>query len=90
MRRAFLLSSLFLVGCVPAQKQDLQPLVAAAGSYAMMEYRAEPTPAPEPESDKCVAGCKCNGTGKEVSGDGVAIVGCRCPDTCKCKSHGRK
>lgn len=90
MRRAVLLSSIFLAGCASAQKSDLQPFVAVAGAYAMVEYRAEPTPAPEPASDKCAAGCKCNGTGKELSGDGVALIGCRCPDSCKCKANVRK
>lgn len=45
-----------------------------------------PRDAPKPPSEGCAEGCKCNGTGKERSGDGLAIVNCRCDDDCECKA----
>jgi hypothetical protein len=72
--------------CVPtasATRENLQPLVAATGAYSVME---SPEPAPVPTVG-CEQGCKCNGTGREKSGDGLADVDCRCPITCACKSR---
>lgn len=69
---------------VPLKRENLQPLVAAAGAYAVME--ADAAPAPPVPTVGCEAGCRCSGTGKERSGDGLELVGCRCPDTCSCKS----
>ena len=73
------------LSCIPSAstKANLQPFIAAAGAYALMAADAGPTPAPP--TDGCVEGCRCNGTGKEKSGDGITIVECRCPDTCGCK-----
>lgn len=68
---------------VPMNGENLQPLVAAAGAYSVMLDEPAPTPVP---TVGCDEGCKCNGTGKEKSGDGLAIVGCRCPDSCSCKA----
>lgn len=45
---------------------------------------AESAEIPKPE--KCCG--KCNGTGKVLSGDGLALVDCGCPEDCPCK--GRK
>lgn len=72
---------------VPRERQNLQPFVSAAGMYSLMaaEESAPPSPAPAPVVG-CEEGCKCNGTGKEPSGDGLAVVGCRCADTCPCKA----
>lgn len=77
------------ISCVPslpaATRINLQPLVATAGAYSVIAGdKASPEPAPVP-TDGCEDGCKCKGTGKEPSGDGLAIVGCRCPETCSCK-----
>ena len=73
------------ISCVPSTPttpENLQPLVAAAGAYSVME-----TPAPPPvPTVGCEEGCKCKGTGREKSGDGLADVDCRCPITCPCKS----
>ena len=52
------------LGCIPlpATTNDLEPFVAVTGNYSIAESElAEPTPAPEPESDKCET---CRGTGK--------------------------
>ena len=78
------------VGCgthAPA-RENLQPFVAVSGYYGLLDAQAGPTPAPEPKPSGCVEGCKCNGTGKEKSGDGLAMVNCRCPDDCACKAKG--
>jgi len=76
------------LSCTPrlpvAPRLNLQPLVATAGAYGIAEA-AESTPAPV-SPDGCEAGCRCNGTGVEKSGDGLADVSCRCPETCKCKA----
>lgn len=77
------------LSCIPrvdAKQPNLQPFIAVAGTYSLMAADRGPTPAPAPPSTGCVEGCKCNGTGKEKSGDGLAIVPCRCPDTCSCKA----
>lgn len=69
----------------PASRPNLQPLVATAGAYSVMAGEVvAPAPQPVPPAG-CEEGCKCNGTGKERSGDGLAIVGCRCADNCPCK-----
>lgn len=78
------------LGCVPqpaAVKADLQPLIAVAGTYELMAPKSDPTPAPAPapKPNGCVAGCRCNGTGIEPTGDGLAKVPCRCEDDCPCK-----
>jgi hypothetical protein len=52
------------LGCIPlpATTNDLEPFIAVTGNYSIAEKElAEPTPAPEPESDKCET---CRGTGK--------------------------
>lgn len=75
------------LGCIKtalAVRAEPQPFIAVCGTYAVLASGSEPGPAPV-QPDGCAAGCKCGGTGKEKSGDGLALVGCRCPDTCKCK-----
>jgi len=72
------------MSCVQiSRRADVQPFIAAAGAYALLAAEAGPTPAPP--ATGCTEGCRCNGTGKEKSGDGIAIVECRCPDSCECK-----
>lgn len=72
-----------------AAKEDLQPLIAVAGNYELLVSGPRPTPAPEPTPapgrDGCQGGCRCNGTGREPTGDGLAVVPCRCDDSCRCK-----
>ena len=79
------------VGCVgqkpmPEQAPDMRSFVAVAGLYSVWAADT-PGPAPTP-AGKCVEGCKCNGTGKERSGDGIAVIACRCPESCSCKKKG--
>lgn len=77
-----------LLGCSLDQPAgDLRPLVAAGGAYGLMDQRQpQPQPGPQPGPTACVRGCKCNGTGREPTGDGLATVECRCPDNCPCKA----
>lgn len=63
---------------------DERPYVAVVFTYLDM---ADASPTPPVPSSGCVDGCGCNGTGEERSGDGLAVVGCRCPETCECKAN---
>lgn len=75
-----------LAGC--AKQENLQPLIAVAGQYSLMEAKRCPTPAPVPVPENgCSKGCKCAGTGNEPTGDGLSRVPCRCPDACECKKR---
>jgi hypothetical protein len=71
-----------------AAEVDRPDIIAAlAVRYAAIMTRQDDTPAPTPTpSGDCTTGCKCNGTGKERTGDGLSVVDCRCPDNCKCKA----
>lgn len=73
---------ILFAGC--SQPENLQPAIAAYGSYAVMEGKR--LPPPSPVADGCTEGCRCNGTGRERTGDGLSESECRCPDSCKCKS----
>lgn len=82
-RHAFLILVFAILGCGAKEtRRDLRPFVAVSGNYALACCQSEPD-APAPKG--CVQGCGCNGTGKEKSGDGLALVNCRCPDNCPCK-----
>lgn len=67
---------------------DLQPLIAVTGNYAVLVSgrNPSPAPAPAPKPNGCLAGCRCNGTGIEPTGDGLSRVPCRCEDDCPCKA----
>lgn len=82
MSRAGILILILAAGC--KQSANLQPFVAAAGSYSLIAASRRPAP-PPPAPDGCAEGCKCNGTGRERTGDGLSEVECRCPSDCKCK-----
>jgi hypothetical protein len=73
-----------VLGCSSSQTKDLRPFVAVAGNYSLISCYHTPD---EPAPSGCVPGCACNGTGKEKSGDGLALVNCRCPDSCQCKKQ---
>lgn len=70
-------------------REDFQPFVAVAGNYSVLvsgkNVNPSPAPAPAPKPNGCLAGCRCNGTGIEPTGDGLARVPCRCDDSCPCK-----
>lgn len=58
------------VGCKPAVRPNLQPLVAAVGAYQSITPATAPAPAP----GKCVPCPDCRGTGK--IGDGRVSYPC--------------
>ena len=68
-------------GCFDSLPSNLQPWIAISGSYSLLS-EVVVTPA------GCETGCKCGGSGVEKSGDGLALIGCRCPATCSCKKKG--
>lgn len=74
------------LGCVPRAEAtvNLQPMVAVCGQYSLMVTGTRIV------ADGCSKGCKCAGSGVEPTGDGLAKVPCRCPDTCKCKSTNKE
>lgn len=87
VRRWHLLGLLVLCsGCETAAAIDRADIIAAlAVRYGAVAVR-NPAPQPDGPAGECDKDCKCNGTGKEKSGDGIAIVDCRCDDDCKCKA----
>ena len=89
MRYIIATAIVFTLGCgQPAQHPDLTPWVAVSGHYALLAAGAPP--APVTPAKGCVEGCRCNGTGREKSGDGIALVNCRCAESCPCKTKGAK
>lgn len=71
-----------LVGCSPPPNSAAS-LVPVTFAYLSM---GEASPAPVSPAG-CIEDCTCKGTGEERSGDGLAIVACRCPETCACKTR---
>jgi len=72
-------------GCVQprvAEKPICRPFVSVTFSYCSRSLDRAPPVSPV---SGCVEGCGCNGTGEERSGDGLAVVACRCPESCECK-----
>lgn len=76
----YLLPIVLISGCVGAsgpQPRDIEPLVAAAGVYALM---AAPSPPPPPVAGDVCPGCY----GRGIVGDGTTMVKCqRCNGTGK-------
>ena len=73
-------------GCETAAAIDRADIIAAlAVRYGAVAVRNH-APQPDGPAGECDKDCQCNGTGKEKSGDGIAIVDCRCDDDCKCKA----
>ena len=80
---------LLCAGCnVPATMNHADIIAALAVRYAAVicNQGKQPAPAPNGPPAGCESGCRCNGTGEEKSGDGLAIVPCRCEDDCECKA----
>lgn len=81
----FLIFLLALPGCQTLAELDRADIIAAlAVRYGALSVR-NPAPLPDDKTG-CEEGCQCAGTGKERSGDGLAIVNCRCDDDCECKA----
>lgn len=75
---------LAMPGCETIAEIDRADIIAAlAVRYGALSVR-NPAPLPD-EKTGCEAGCQCGGTGEERSGDGLAVVNCRCDDDCECK-----
>lgn len=83
-RLAILVAILAVAGC--QKKHDLRPFIAVAGYYSMTAAGPTPAPLPPAPSAECTKGCKCGGTGREKTGDGLSTTPCRCPDNCQCKA----
>lgn len=71
-------------GCSPRSEQAL-----LCECFATAAYEAVRAESVQPEAEQTCCG-KCNNTGKVRSGDGLSIVPCPCPPTCKCKQGGAK
>jgi hypothetical protein len=84
MRYALLL--LFATGCnAPATVDHASIIADIAVRYAAIACRPRSMPTPDTPAEGCVEGCRCNGTGREKTGDGLSEVDCRCDDDCECK-----
>ena len=84
MRYALLL--LLCTGCnAPATVDHAAIIADIAVRYAAIVSRPQSTPMPDTPAEGCVEGCRCNGTGRERTGDGLSEVDCRCPADCECK-----
>lgn len=80
---------LVLPGCQTAQDVDRAGIISELSvrvAALLFTQGSEPLPTPTPK-EGCDVGCRCNGTGEEKSGDGLAVVSCRCDDSCKCKKE---
>jgi hypothetical protein len=85
MRYALLLL-LLCTGCNATAAVDHASIIAdIAVRYAAIVCRPQPTPTPDTPAEGCVEGCRCNGTGREKTGDGLSEVDCRCAADCECK-----
>lgn len=84
MRYVFLL--LLCTGCNATAAVDHASIIAdIAVRYAAIVCRPQSTPTPDTPAEGCVEGCRCNGTGREKTGDGLSEVDCRCSADCECK-----
>jgi len=73
------------LGCAQPRRSErpiCRPFVSVTFAYCARSLDRAPPVSPE---TGCEEGCKCNGTGEERSGDGLAVVACRCPESCDCK-----
>ena len=80
---------LLAIGCNAPQAVNRADIIAALAvryAAAIVNQGKQPAPIPDVPQKGCVDGCRCNGTGEEKSGDGLAVVPCRCEDDCECKA----
>jgi hypothetical protein len=85
--RVFLLITVVLCGCSPTPRIDATILGECFVEAAYQGWRAERLAVAE-EPEKCCGTCGRNGLprGRVLSGDGLAVVRCPCPDSCNCKA----
>lgn len=83
--RSLAIAMIFLAGCNTSagdiDRAGIIAEIATRTAWLLLNQPQEPGPRPA----GCVAGCGCNGTGKEKTGDGISVVDCRCDDDCECK-----
>ena len=86
MKYLILIALVSTIGCSveveTRQRPTTRPFVSVTMAFGAMGYEQPPVSPQE----GCEEGCGCNGTGEERSGDGLAVVACRCPETCECKA----
>lgn len=86
MKYIMLIALVSTLGCSveveTSQRPLTRPFVSVTMAFGSMGYEKPPVSPQE----GCEEGCGCNGTGEERSGDGLAVVACRCPETCECKA----
>lgn len=86
MKRAALLV-LLACGCHARQPPQRIDLLCECFSQAAYEVIAAERAAGVTPGSECCRGCGKNGLpkGKVMSGDGITVVPCPCPDSCECK-----
>lgn len=85
-----LIAIALIVLCCGCQTREVVTQAELAECFAEAAYaavRARKAPPAPPSPEQCCSKCGKDGLppGKVRSGDGLAIVSCPCPDTCKCK-----
>lgn len=85
MRSIFLALAFASLVAGRSYQQDLCEMFSDAGFAVVVTESADRPVEPEPAPEKCEG--KCKGTGKVLSGDGLALVDCDCPDNCPCKTN---
>lgn len=74
---------LLVAGCGGPQPVSADRLAECFADAAYACVVAESKASPSPEQPECCG--KCNGTGKVLSGDRLALVDCECDPSCPCK-----
>jgi hypothetical protein len=82
VRVLLLLAAMTAAGCQPSPSGNEERL-AECFAQAAYECIAAEARQPPPPAKKCCG--KCNGTGKVLSGDRLALVPCECDPSCECK-----
>jgi hypothetical protein len=77
------LTAAAVLGCRPAPHPDSERLAECFVQAAYECFAAEARQ-PPPPARRCCG--KCNGTGRVLSGDRLALVPCECDPSCECKS----
>ena len=77
-----LVAALIVAAATPVY-HAVRSTAAVGGAYGLM---AEDVAPPPPPSGGCGEDCRCNGTGKEKSGDGIIEFDCPCSGSADCKA----
>jgi len=86
VRSLLLILLVLTAGCRPASTQHID-LLCECFAIAAYEAVAAEQRADVPAEHKCCGECGKKGLpkGKVLSGDGISVVPCPCPDSCECK-----